>query len=380
MIANRNETAKNKTFIHWNLFLLSKGRLFMETKSLLEKFNIKSGEGVFLDILLLIGFIALGTIGRTLLVGWNLQPFPNFEIIMVMTFLAAIFLRSTMAIFVPLFSMIFSDILLGNTIFVGSQMNRIVLFTYSGFAIIAIVNIFNRKRFRNGLGTLKLKNIGFAAGLGIGFVLTYDMWTNIGWWYLIYPHTLGSLAAVFTAGIPFMIYHIISGVFTFVAIALPVVSFVSMNHKIEIPVKIKNTHKIPILALTIGLIALSFTGSAMQVPEKSEIWLENSDEASVKMVIIGDEWIVKDNIFAYEGDTVFSILEEFTQRNDISLESTYYDQFDSILIDSIENNQNGNDGMYWQYYVNDEIPMVGCDKYEISNGDYIKWTFEITQY
>lgn len=352
----------------------------MKTKSLFEKINVKNGEGVLLDILLLIGFIALGTIGRTLLVGWNLQPFPNFEIIMVMTFLAAIFLRSTMAIFVPLFSMIFSDILLGNTIFVGSQMNRIVLFTYSGFAIIAIINIFNRKKFRNGLGTLKLKSIGFAAGLGVGFVLMYDVWTNIGWWYLIYPHTLGSLAAVFTAGIPFMVYHMISGVFTFVAIALPIVFLTSMNHKIEIPVKIKNTHKIPILALTVGLIALSFTGTAMQVPEKSEIWLESSDETSVNVVIIGDEWMVKDNIFAYEGDTVFSILEELSNRNDISLESTYYEQFDSILIDSIGNNQNVNGGRYWQYYVNDEIPMVGCDKYEISNGDYIEWSFETTQY
>jgi len=352
----------------------------MEIKNLLKDADIKTKKGVFFEILLLIGFIAIGTIGRTLLVGWNLQPFPNFEIIMVLTFLAFIFLRPTIAIFV-LLSMVFSDLLLGNPIFVGSQMNRIVLFTYSGFAMIALITIFNRSRFRKGLGKLKLKNIGIAAGLGIGFVLIYDVWTNFGWWYLIYPHTAETLGAVFAAGVPFMIYHMISGVFTFVVIALPVVSFVSSEYKIEMPLKIKNIHKIPVAALALCLIALSFTGTAMQIPEKSEIWLEKSDETSVKMVIIGDGWRIEDNIFAYDGDTAFSILEKCSLRNDFSFEYTYYEQFDSVLIDSINNDVNGDGGKYWQYYAStyengESPPMVGCDKYEVSNGDYIVWSFE----
>ena len=100
--------------------------------------NIKNKDGIFFEILLLIGFIGIATLGRYILFGLGVQPFPNFEIIMVITFLAALFLKPTFAIFVPLLSMIFSDILIGNPIFVGSQMNRIVLFTYSGFAIIAI--------------------------------------------------------------------------------------------------------------------------------------------------------------------------------------------------------------------------------------------------
>jgi len=351
----------------------------METKNSLER--IENDREIFSDILILIGFILLGTIGRTLLVGWNLQPFPNFEIIMVITFLAAIFLRPAMAIFVPLFSMIFSDILLGNAIFVGSQMNRIVLFTYSGFAMIALVNIFNRNKFGKSLGELKVRNIGIAAGLGIGFVLIYDVWTNIGWWYLIYPHTANSLAAVFTAGIPFMLYHMLSGAFTFTVIALPIVAYVSMGHKIETPLKIRNVHKIPVAILVLCLVALSFTGTAMQMPEKSEVWLENSDETSVKIVIIGDGWKVQDNVVAYDEDTVFSILEEVTQRNDILLEYTYYEQFDSILINSINDDLNGKDDMYWQYYVNGDIPMVGCDKYDdISNGDCIEWRFEAISY
>jgi len=351
------------------------GGKFMETKNVLS--NIKTKNGILMDILFLIGFIGIGTIGRYILVGMGVQPFPNFEIIMVTTFLAAIFLKPTIAFFVPLFSMIFSDLLLGNSIFVGSQMNRIILFTYSGFLMIAVVNIFKREKFRNSLSKMKLKNIGIAAGLGIGFVLIYDVWTNLGWWYLIYPHTTSTLAAVFTAGIPFMLYHMISGVFTFVVIALPIISYVSIEHKIEIPLKIKNIHKIPVAIVAFGLIVLSFTGTATQVPEKTEVWLEKSDETSVKIVIIGDKWRIDDNLFAYEGDTIFSILEKCSMRNDFSIEYTYYEEFDSLLIDSINNDVNGEGGMYWQYYVNDDIPMVGCDQYEVSNGDYVLWSFEI---
>ena len=344
-----------------------KGRPFMKIEKLPD----------LSQIILMIGLIIIGTLGRYILVGLGVQPFPNFEVIMVITFLAVMFLKPTIVIFVPLLSMLFSDLLIGNPVFIGSQMNRIVLFTYSGFTIIALINVFNRDRFKKGLGEFRLKNLGIAAGLGIGFVLIFDVWTNIGWWYLIYPHNVNSLAAVFTAGIPFMIYHMISGVVTFVLVALPILAYVSKKTSIETPIKIKNTHKLPVVALALCLIALSFTGTAMQVPEKSEVWLDKSDETSVKMMVLGNGWTLEGNLIAYGGDTAFSILEVFSNKNRVSFEYTYYEQFDSVLIDSINGDVNGEDGKYWQYYVNEDIPMIGADKYTVSNGDYIEWRFEV---
>ena len=98
------------------------------------------------------------------------------------------------------------------------------------------------------------------------------------------------------------------------------------------------------------------------------------------MVITGDGWTIKDNIIAYSGDTVFTLLERASSRNSFSLEYTYYEEFDAMLIDSINNVENGEDGKYWQYYVNEDIPMIGADKYIVSNGDYIEWRFEIVPY
>jgi hypothetical protein len=309
----------------------------------------------------------------------GVQPFPNFEVIMVVTFLAVMLIRSPLALIVPLVSMIGSDVLIGNPIFVGDQMNRIVLFTYSGFAMIALINLFNKDRLWSGLGQLRLKSVGLAAGLGVGFVLLYDIWTNMGWWYLMYPHDATSLAMVYTAGVPFMIYHMISGVVTFCAIGLPIVIYIakkkdSMHLQ---PFKLKTIHKVPAVLLVLGLVALSFTGTAMKVPQKSEVWFEKSDQTSVRIIIVGDGWTISDNLVAYQGDTAFSLLDRCSEKNGFSVDSTYYAQYDSTLINSINNAAGGTDGKYWQYYVNGQLPNVGADKCILTNGDLLKWSFEV---
>lgn len=331
------------------------------------------------QLILLIGLILIGTIGRYVLFGMGVQPFPNFEIITVVTFLAIMLIRSPVALIVPLLTMIGSDLLIGNPIFVGDQMNRIVLFTYSGFAIIALISLLTKQRLWNRLGRFQLKTVGMAAGLGAGFVLLYDIWTNLGWWYLMYPHDAPSLALVYTAGVPFMVYHLISGIVTFCAIGLPILVYAANKKKhLHIqPFTLKTIHKLPAVLLVLGLIALSFTGTALQVPERSEVWVEKSNLTSVHLLIIGDDWTLTDNLVAYPGDTAFSLLTRCAEVKGFSVDFTYYEQFDATLINSINNAVGGTDGKYWQYYVNSELPNVGADKYILSNGDLLTWSFEV---
>jgi hypothetical protein len=193
----------------------------------------------------------------------------------------------------------------------------------------------------------------------------------------MYPHDAPSLVAVFTAGLPFMVYHMISGAVTFVAIAVPVLAYVARKNKNIQPFKIKMVHKVPAVLLVLGLVALSFTGTAMKVPEKSEIWLEKSNQTSVRIEIVGDGWTISDNLVAYKEETAFSLLERCSVKNGFTVTSTYYTQFDSTLIDSINNAAGGTDGKYWQYYVNGQLPNVGADKCLISNGDSVRWSFEV---
>lgn len=323
-------------------------------------------------------FIAMGTFGRYLLVGFGFQPFPNFEIIMVLTFLAFMLLKPSVAIFVPLLSMVFSDVLLGNSILVGSQMNKIVLFTYSGFTLVAVLCMIGKDRFKNRFNELRLKNVGFAAGLGIIFVLIYDVWTNIGWWYIMYPHNMQSLVMVFSAGIPFMLYHLISGVITFV-VALPIFVYVSKKDTFDVSVNLKAIQKIPVVVIAVALIVLSFSGTATQVPRQSEFWLDQSDETSVRVVLIGSDWMIQDTLIAGKQETVFSALVSVTAKNNVRLEYSYHEQFDSFYIDLIHSDVNGENAAYWLYYVNhDSFPaFVAAEEYSIKNGDYIEWRFEV---
>lgn len=328
--------------------------------------------------IMLCGLILFGIIGRYILVGRGVQPFPNFEIIMVTTFLAMMMIRSPLALIVPLASMIGSDLLIGNPIFIGSQMNRIVLFTYSGFALIALISAVNKQRLWASVRQVRLHSLGLFAGLGAGFVLLYDIWTNLGWWYLMYPHNGGSLLAVFTAGLPFMAYHMISGILTFILIGLPVVMYVNQkkDQRHQQPFPVKKTHVVPALVLVISLVVLSFAGTAMRLPEKSEIWLEDSDLTSVRITIRGEGWTISDSLVAYHGDTALSLLERCAATNDFTIETTYYEQFDSTFVTAINNAVGGTQERYWQYYVNGESPLIGADNYLVSNGDVVLWSFE----
>ncbi len=327
-------------------------------------------------ILLTISLIIIGAIGRYVLYGLGTQPFPNFEIIMVLTFVAAILLKSNIALLVPLISMIISDILIGNSIFIGNQMNKIVLFTYSGFALLSVISLTFKEKIRPYVSHLRISNFAVAAGLGIGFVLLYDVWTNFGWWYLIYPHTTETFATVYIAGIPFMIYHLLSGIITFTIIGVPLITFINSpkkeikKHPLHIP------HTLPAIIITIIVMALAFNGTATQIPQHSEVWLEQADATSVTLIIIGDSWTLKDNLVAQPEETVFALLQRALDRHDYTFEYTYYPDFDATLINTIHTTKNGDNGKYWQYYINGDLPMVGADQYIISNGDLIEWRFE----
>jgi hypothetical protein len=345
----------------------------MDIKRIFQKADHQSS--LLSDFLILCIFIIMGIIGRTVLVGWNLQPFPNFEIIMVLTFLAALIIRPTLAFLVPLISMIGSDLLLGNPIFVGSQMNKIVLFTYSGFLLICMLNVAGRARIQPRIQAFKIQSFGIIVGVGVACTLLYDVWTNIGWWYLMYPHTPQTFVAVFAAGVPFMIYHLLSASLTFLLIGVPLMMFIKNKHMLTYPKKLPSLHYVPILAVTLLFIGLSFSGTAMQIPQKTDIWLERSDATSVTIIFEGNDWRLTDSICIIRETSVLSLLFDISQRHGFPVETTYYEGFDATLVDSIAGDKNGA-LQYWQYFVNGELPMIGCDTFMVTNGDVVLWSLE----
>ena len=92
------------------------------------------------------------------------------------------------------------------------------------------------------------------------------------------------------------------------------------------------------------------------------------------------DWSVEYLNIDTKNATVSDFLFECAEHYNFSVKKEYWGGYDSFFIEAINDIENGKDHMYWQYYVNDDIPMVGCDKYEVSNGDYVEWRFEIISY
>jgi hypothetical protein len=336
----------------------------------------KQNHSWFYDIAIVSIFIFLGTISRFLLVGLDIQPFPNFEIIMVLTFVSLFLIRPSLVFIIPLSSMILSDLLLGNPVFIGSSMNKIVLFTYTGFLISAFLFQKTSKTTHHSLSQLSLKSIGLTIGIGMVSTLLFDVWTNTGWWYIMYPHSIESLASVFISGVPFMIYHQLSTVFTFLTVAIPMGYLLTKKYHITLPKpSLKTIEKIPFIAVTSVLIIFSFTGSTLATPNQTDIWLEDASQTSVTITVKGSSWELSDQFVLVEESSVLEVLEFLSKTHDIMVKTSYDETYKATLIVSIQNDINGEDGYYWQYLVNGEAPMTGADNTFVSNGDSITWYF-----
>ena len=72
--------------------------------------------------------------------------------------------------------------------------------------------------------------------------------------------------------------------------------------------------------------------------------------------------------------TAFNLLENKAEELNFVLKTKMYDF--GIFIEAIGDKENGQDGKYWMYYVNDEMPMVAADKEEIGPDDKVEFKFE----
>jgi len=110
-------------------------------------------------------------------------------------------------------------------------------------------------------------------------------------------------------------------------------------------------------------------------PEEEVRISQEKPENKVTLVIDGGEGSPR--VFEAEfkeGMTAFDLLRNKTEELNIALKTKTYDV--GIFIEVIGDKENGQDGKYWMYYVNGEMPMVAADKKEIKAGDKVEFKFE----
>jgi len=107
----------------------------------------------------------------------------------------------------------------------------------------------------------------------------------------------------------------------------------------------------------------------------SERMSEQTAQKTVSCIIDrGDGNVSLYQIIPSESLTIFSLLEKLAQKENFKIEFTIYEGT-GVLVESIDGIRNGTDNKYWQYWLNEELPMIAADKKEIKGGDKVEWKF-----
>ena len=145
----------------------------------------------------------------------------------------------------------------------------------------------------------------------------------------------------------------------------------------------KNSLIFGILFIVIGIL-IGGTLSYIYLENFSQI--EKAPESSTITVTLiidfgNNTTMVFENITP-EDPTAYGLLMECAkpEHGNFTVKSTYYAAYDSMFVEAIEGVENGDNGKYWQYYVNGELPMVGANKYVLKDGDIVKWVFEVPEW
>lgn len=119
---------------------------------------------------------------------------------------------------------------------------------------------------------------------------------------------------------------------------------------------------------------------SLELQEKSQEILQEVVEKRISYIINKGEGEILQYQIAFAPDsTVFSLLEELSQRKNFEISYKIYSEM-GVFVESIDGAKNGTDGKYWQYWVNGKLPMVAADIMQIKEGDIIEWKFEIPKF
>jgi hypothetical protein len=121
----------------------------------------------------------------------------------------------------------------------------------------------------------------------------------------------------------------------------------------------------------IGLWLLSVYVNEAQKVERTD------SPIRVSLRIIKEEaWTIEYLDVDTYNNTVYTLLLECSKKNNFSVDYTLWRGYDSVFVNAINGTDNGENGMWWQYYVDDVYGEVGCDRKEIFDGDVVEWRFE----
>ena len=94
------------------------------------------------------------------------------------------------------------------------------------------------------------------------------------------------------------------------------------------------------------------------------------------MSIYTPTWTVTYTSINTTNITVSDLLFEWAKEANITIERDFFSGYDSYLITGINGSVNGENELYWQFYVNGEYSTLGSSNFYLKNNDVVEWRFE----
>jgi len=138
----------------------------------------------------------------------------------------------------------------------------------------------------------------------------------------------------------------------------------------------KNLTLVLISIALIIVVGLGLINAGIITTETPEL---NSEQIHATLIINYGNDNIDEYTVEITSATVYSLLIKASEENNFDVGAEYYEQFDSHLIESI-NSVKGEGNMYWQYYINGELGMLGADAELVEDNDVIEWKYEESQF
>jgi len=132
-----------------------------------------------------------------------------------------------------------------------------------------------------------------------------------------------------------------------------------------------------VLLILLGLVG--FIVNQWNPSESKEQEFQEGIEETVSLIIdYGEGQPLLSEAEFREGMTAFDLLVGETSKAVLGLETKTYDM--GVFVEKIGGKKNGEEGKYWLYYLNEEMPMVSSDKQILKVGDKVEFKFEASSF
>ena len=151
-----------------------------------------------------------------------------------------------------------------------------------------------------------------------------------------------------------------------------------MSQQLLKKTKKKRARSIIIIVVLVVLAALGFAGLVVKQGGGSAGTVTISVDCSDLSQQM--DQLQKESIRDYiPSDGVYDCLYNTCRDRDIQMESSEDSVYRSRYVEGIGHLYEMDAGKRsgWTYYVNDEMPDVGCSKYELKDGDQIRWVYVV---